>query len=236
VSAHSLLSILQKGCTYVADRGYFSFDVGNSIDKAKAFFIIRIKSNLKFTILQKLEITSLKGRIPECFSQISDQLIRFDNDPFKQEYRLIGFNVLQSHFLICSNRLDLTTIQIIMLYAYRWQVELMFKFLKRTLNGIHLFNNSRNGVMIHFYLFMIVALLKLRLKQVCQRKMKQAIQQKKQLEELNDYYGIQPEEWIKTITEDFYSHWKIGIHWIKTLKNLIDQPFSQNVVVKLVKQ
>ncbi len=24
--------------------------------------------------------------------------------------------------------------------AYQWQIELLFKFLKRTLNGIHLFN------------------------------------------------------------------------------------------------
>lgn len=231
-----LLSILQKGYTYVADRGYFSFEVGNSIKNAKAFFAIRIKSNLKFTVFEELSITSVKTKIPECFNQISDQLIYFDNDPFGNQYRLISFNVLQSHFLICSNRLDLTTIQIIMLYAYRWQVELMFKFLKRTLNGIHLFNNSQNGVMIHFYLFMIVALLKLRLKQVCQRKMKQAIKQKKHLEDLNHYYGVQPEKWIKTITEDFYSHWKIGIHWIKTLKNLIDQPFNQNVTLKLAQQ
>jgi hypothetical protein len=231
-----LLSILTEGYTYVADRGYFSFKMANAITGAKAFFIMRIKGNFKFNTLSNLGITSSKPKIPECFSQISDRLIRFENDQFEQQYRLISFNVLQSHFLICSNRFDLTTMQIIMLYAYRWQVELMFKFLKRTMKGIHLFNNSQNGVMIQFYLFMIVALLKLRLMQVCQRKTQQVIAQKQQLEDMNDYFGVQPERWIKTIAIDFYTHWKIGIHWIRTLINLIDHHFDENVILKLAQQ
>lgn len=231
-----LLSILKEGYTYVADRGYFSFKVGNAIQEARAFFVIRIKSNLKFTALTTLEVTSSKSKMPECFSRISDQLIRFDNDEFKQKYRLVTFTVLQSQFLICTNRLELNTMQIIMLYAYRWQVELMFKFLKRTLNGIHLFNHSQNGVMIHFYLFMIVALLKLRIRQVCQRKTQQVLAQKKQLEDLNDYFGIKPEEWIATTTTDFYQHWKLGIHWIRYLRNFIDQTFDERVIQKLAEQ
>lgn len=228
-----LLSILKEAYTYVADRGYFSFKLGNAITEAKAFFVIRIKANLKFTTLTNLDITSSKAKMPECFSLISDQLIRFDSDEFKQEYRLVSFTVLQSRFLICTNRFELNTMQIIMLYAYRWQVELMFKFLKRTLNGIHLFNHSQNGASIHFYLFMIVALLKIRMKQVCQRKTKQVLEQKQQMEDLNQYFGIKPEEWIKSIANDFYQHWKIGAHWITHLKNLIDHTFNDYVINKL---
>ena len=181
-----LLSILKESYTYIADRGYFSFKVGNAITKANAFFVIRIKANLKFTTLADLKLTSTQTKVPECFTQISDQLIRFNSDEFEKEYRLVGFTVLQSQFLLCTNRFDLSTIQIIMLYAYRWQVELMFKFLKRTLNGIHLFNHSQNGVTIHFYLLMIVALLKIRIMQICQRKTRQVVQQKQHME---DYLG-----------------------------------------------
>ena len=231
-----LLSILEKGRTYVADRGYFSFRVGDLMAKANAFFIIRVKSNLKFTALKDLPITSLKARTPECFSQMTDRLVQFDNDEFERTYRLITFTVLQSQFMICTNRFKLTTMQIIMLYAYRWQVELMFKFIKRTLNGIHLFNHSENGVAIHFYLFMIVALLKLRIKQTCQRKAQQLLEQKRQLEDLNDYYGTRPEEWIASTAADFYQHWKIGIHWLCHLRNLIDHVFDDGVIKKLAYQ
>ena len=214
-----LLSILKESYTYIADRGYFSFKVGNAITKANAFFVIRIKANLKFTTLADLKLTSTQTKVPECFTQISDQLIRFNSDEFEKEYRLVGFTVLQSQFLLCTNRFDLSTMQIIMLYAYRWQVELMFKFLKRTLNGIHLFNHSQNGVTIHFYLLMIVALLKIRIMQICQRKTRQVVQQKQHMEDLNDYFGIKPDEWINSIAEVFYLHWKIGKHWIKLDKN-----------------
>jgi len=52
-----------------------------------------------------------------------------------------------------------------MLYAYRWQIELMFRYLKRTMNGIHLIKNTHQGVTIQFYMILSVALLELRLKQ-----------------------------------------------------------------------
>ena len=157
--------------------GYFSFKLVESIHKAEAFFILRIKKNLLYTVTKRLAITSGK-KMPQCFKQLSDEQIQFDNDDSGIGYRLIRFKVLQSEFMICTNRSDLTTLQVIMLYAYRWQVELMFKFLKRSLNGIHLLNNSENGVNIQFYILMITVLLKLRLKQICIQKTEDSLQTK----------------------------------------------------------
>jgi len=54
----------------------------------------------------------------------------------------VTFTLYQEVFYILTNRKDLTTYQIIMLYSYRWQIELIFRFLNRTLNGIHLINGS----------------------------------------------------------------------------------------------
>lgn len=238
-----LLSILKKGGTYIADRGYFSFSLADAVEKAKAFFIIRIKSNLKFTVLESLKITTLEKKIPTCFQQITDQIISFNNDSFGHHYRLICFCVLESKFMICTNRLGLSTLQIIMLYAYRWQIELLFKFLKRTLNGIHLFNNSENGVNIQFYIFMITALLQLKLKQFCRleqekinqegKKLEEVNQEGKKLEDLNTYSGDSPELWIKSIATVFYKYWKIGCHWLLHLRNLIAKPFDGYVILKL---
>ncbi len=120
-----------------------------------------------------------------------------------------------------------------MLYAYRRQVELLFKFLKRTLNAIHLFNKSERGANIQFYIFMITAMLELRLMQICQQKTREAIQQKKELEELNQYFGVSPERWIKSIASPFYEHWKIGAHWLLSLRSLIDHIFDDIVIAKL---
>ena len=43
---------------------------------------------------------------------------------------------------------DLTTFQNIMLYAYRWQIELFFRFLKCSMGGIHLIRHDKQGAAI----------------------------------------------------------------------------------------
>ena len=159
-----LKSILRESITYIADRGYFSFEVIHKISKAMAFYILRCKSNLVYTITETLAINSI---LPECFNKVSDVRAKLDNDPNSEEVRVIEFLVEKSHFVLITNRFDLSTLQIILLYAYRWQIELLFKFIKRSLGGIHLFNHSQNGVTVQFYILMIVAILQLKLKQEC---------------------------------------------------------------------
>ena len=233
-----LLSIVKKGVTYVADRGYFSFDVVAAIQKAFAFFIIRIKDNMKFTIGKPIKVV---GPIPACLNQVSDQLIRFDNDPHQIVYRLVMFKVLESDFKICTNRLDLSTLEIIMLYAYRWQIELLFKFIKRTLNGIHLFSHSQNGANIQFCLLMIMSVLYLDLRQFCKiaytattKDVKideiSAIDQPSNMTDFNTYLGHCPDKWVNSINKAFESLWKISSYWVDNLMELLCKPFDRQVI------
>jgi len=68
---------------------------------------------------------------------------------------------------LITDRFDLRTSEIIMLYAYRWQVELIFRFLKRTMNGLHLMCHHPLGIETQFTLYMISYLLLLHFKQKC---------------------------------------------------------------------
>ncbi len=111
----------------------------------------------------------LEESLPECriglwlqdqqkvcgHSDISDAKIVFNNDKNEMIYRIINFTALSESYCLITNRFDLTTYQVIMLYAYRWQVELCFRFLKRTFKGIHLLTQDENGIQIQFYLYMI---------------------------------------------------------------------------------
>ena len=234
---HFLLKIVSEGVTYVADRGYFSFAVAAAISKALAFFIIRIKDNMKFQTIEMLEIT---GQLPTCLYQVSDRQIQFTNDPNEIVYRLVLFRVAQSEFRICTNRFDLTTLQIIMLYAYRWQIELLFKFIKRVVNGIHLFNHSQNGVNIQFCLLMTISVLYLNIRQFCKinascskanfEKQKKTDEQKNKIEDFNTYQGAKPDVWINSINKAFESLWKISSYWVENLKELITKPFDDQVI------
>jgi hypothetical protein len=70
-------------------------------------------------------------------------------------------------FSLITNRFDLQTSEVIMLYAYRWQVELIFRFLKRTMHSLHLMCHHPLGLEIQFTLYMTAYLLFLHFKQTC---------------------------------------------------------------------
>lgn len=93
--------------------------------------------------------TVLPVNVPDAvcplFRDITDQIISCDNDPYRHVSRLVRFCVGGSEFFLLTDRRDLITFQVMLLYAYRWQVELIFRFLKRTMNGIHLINHSQEG-------------------------------------------------------------------------------------------
>jgi transposase len=231
---HFLKKIVQKGVTYIADRGYFSFDIADIIVKASAFFILRIKNNMKIEVGKVLKPT---GKIPSCLKELQDELIRFTSDPNQRVYRRIKFTVLDSEFQIVTNRLGLTTLEIIMLYAYRWQIELLFKFIKRFLNGIHLFNHSKNGVNIQFCLLMILSVIYLSTKQFCKTEVANVKKQKtfkvpqnSNLENFNVSSYFDPEKWVNSINKAFKGFWKISSYWLDNLKELIDKPFDDKTI------
>lgn len=160
-----LLEMLKADVTYIAVRGYMSFEVCHKILEAQAHFIFRVKANLKHQVQQSLPI-EIPDKMLSVFEGVKEQLILCDNDPFQHVYRLVSFSVGNETFKILTHRQDLTTYQVITLYAYRWQIELLFRFLKRSMKGIHLIKQDKKGVTIQFYALLIVALLQLRLKQL----------------------------------------------------------------------
>ena len=62
-------------------------------------------------------------------------------------------------FILATTLLDLPAEQVVLLYEYRWQVELFFRFLKHVLNCETLLSAKTSGVQIQLYCAMIAALL-----------------------------------------------------------------------------
>jgi transposase len=121
-----LAALLEAGVTYIANRGYASFALFEQIAKQQAFFIIRIKINIKYTLSESLAVKDIPENWLPFLAEITDSLIVFSKDKQQITYRLVAFSACDEKYCITTNRLDLTTGQIIMLYAYRWQIELFF--------------------------------------------------------------------------------------------------------------
>jgi len=122
-----------------------------------------------------------------------------------------------------------------MLYAYRWQIELMFRFLKRTMNGIHIIKHNQQGITIQFYMMLIVALLELHLKQETMDivSSKDSADKKENnvenstSEKMEENLTSSCQEFIEILGKNVNKYWKIGIHWLTVLRNRLSSPFDE---------
>jgi hypothetical protein len=236
----ALREMLEAGVTYIVDRGYVCFQLLADMVTAEAHFVIRMKTKLAYTVVETLAV-DLAEVVRHLFVAVTDQRVCLNNAQGQPIYRLVTFQVGKTLYLVLTDRLDLTTFQVILLYAYRWQVELILKFLKRTMNGLHLVSTSEQGVTIQFYALLIAALLHLRLKQ----------RHVEVYESLHCYSAdrvgeadplpglmVEPEKlvsargstFLATIGEKVHRYWKISIHWLVTLRNLLAQPFDERAL------
>lgn len=229
----ALIAMAQAGVTYIADRGYMSFELCHRLVQAQAHFILRVKTNLLHRTLEPLTVT-MPESVRSLFQDVTDELICYTNDEHHAVYRLVRFSVDGETYFLLTDRRDLTTFQVILLYAYRWQIELMFRFLKRTLNGIHLVKHDERGVTIQFYMILIVALLELF--------MKQSVLDSAEASDGGTEPHAPPSEtktassrldgveFVATLGRKMKKYWKIGIHWLTALRDLLVEPFDERAI------
>ena len=234
----ALSKMIEAGVTYIADRGYAKFSLLAEI-AINAYFVFRMKKNLKYEIVEILTV-NLPSSVRHIFSAVTDQRVRLPGAKGKPVYRLVNFAVGEEKYLILTNRLDLTTFQVILLYAYRWQVELVFRFLKRTIGGLHLLSTSKEGVTIQFYMLLIVALLQLRLKQRCVTACELPSAQVSSQSSIDGLMvdealltGARGSTFLATVGKKLHRYWKISILWLDTLCNLLAQPFNHHTILLL---
>jgi hypothetical protein len=236
-----LRHMLEAGVTYVADRGYVCFKLFHEIGDRQAYFIIRATSNLLYDIYETLPV-ELPEQWAKFFTGVEDRNIHFTHDPHHHDYRLVSFVAMGEYFSFITNRFDLRTSEIIMLYAYRWQVELVFRFLKRTMHGLHLMCHHPSGIEIQFTLYMISYLLLLSFKQKCapveveKTGEVEPVKNKKNDEMESESRKETPSPslfyicgLVSLLGDRVRQYWKMGIHLLTTVRNLLLLPFTPEV-------
>jgi len=238
----ALMEMLEAGVTYIADRGYVSFKLFQSVVEQQAFFIIRIKSTMKATVTQNLEVV-----IPEdwqlFFSDVSDSTIHFSNDPSKMSYRLITFGFENEYYRIATNRTDLTTGKIIMLYAYRWQIELFFRSIKCTFHALHLWSHNEKGIEIQFYIYLISYLLLLHFKQELLQEQREEeahnhppeVEKPQSIQQQESHSTRTPARGLVTLLGGRLKiFWKMSVHWIRCVQNLLFEILTPEIKATII--
>ena len=135
---------IDKGCTYVFDKGYMNFNWWNQIDEQGAYFVTRLKKNNAIIEESKIQIHN---------EQISSQLIRFKPSHHwktgsctKLFKRVIVQREGKTPLILVTNDLNRSSEEIAELYKQRWQIELFFKWIKQNLKIKKFLGKSENAV------------------------------------------------------------------------------------------
>ena len=160
------LLLPEPGAFYVMDRGYLDYERLYQLEHAKAFFVIRAKSNLQFRRVSSRPVDKEAGL--RC-----DQTIMLTGLKTRQRYpdalRRIKFYdaTTNKRFVFLTNNFALPALTITALYRYRWQVELFFKWIKQHLRIKSFFGTSENAVKTQVWIavsvYVLVAIVKKRL-------------------------------------------------------------------------
>lgn len=139
----------EKGCIYVFDKLYFKSKGLNHIESLGAYFITRIKKRVLYEVITQTPVSG--GRI------LRDDTIRFTGRWAKSGYsrnlRIISFYSTEKEKVMefITNNFNIDAATIALLYRYRWQIELFFKWIKQRLRIISFYGTSANAVMIQIY-------------------------------------------------------------------------------------
>ena len=154
VNAMDWLTYEPLAC-YVFDRGYFDLARLFAIERSGAFFIIREKSRTAYEIVDGEDLLDGFDNV------LRDQTVRFTGKRNRENYpyaiRRIVYYAEDLHrtFTYYTNNFYLKAKDIAMLYRYRWQVELFFRWIKQHLRVKTFWGENENAVRIQIHVAII---------------------------------------------------------------------------------
>jgi len=166
---------LEPGRIYVKDRGYAGLALFQQILDADSSFVCRIRDNAVYDVLEEYPLTE----DAKAAGIVFDRKVRLgSNEKTKEQLavpvRLVAVkctpHVKRAHtgrggpeqgeiLLIATDRFDLDTDVIALIFKHRWMIEIFFRFFKHVLGCRHLLSYCQNGIELQTYAAIIACML-----------------------------------------------------------------------------
>jgi hypothetical protein len=161
---------------YVMDRGYAKFRLFNRIVAQGSSYVCRLRDNSAPQVLEERPLTEAD----QAAGVLSDQLVHFANGKAEDRpdhplrYVCVRCSPHTSRgkyrggssgpgsdgvLRIATNLLDVPAEIISLIYRFRWQIELFFRFFKQILGCRKLYFRSQNGIELQAYCAIIACML-----------------------------------------------------------------------------
>jgi IS4 transposase len=157
----ALRAALRAGCLYVVDRGFIEYGLFQAIHEAESFFVARLKDNSTFEVLSNRILTPADQAAGVMVDQHVRMGSRFTAGELTAPVRRIeirGADRERRDVILLTNT-DLPAEIVALIYRYRWQVELFFRWFKCILGCRHWLSESERGLTLQVYVAILASLL-----------------------------------------------------------------------------
>lgn len=150
---------IERGVTYVFDKGYYDFAFWAELHAADCRFVTRLKKNAPTSLVRERKAEG-EGILFDRIVRLSQRLARNRRNPYRGLVRLVGVTIEGGRQItLLTNDLAVPATDIAALYKARWQIELFFKWIKQNLKLTHFLGGSENALKIQIMAALIAYLL-----------------------------------------------------------------------------
>jgi putative transposase len=148
---------IEAGATYVFDKGYCHYGWWRAIHDAKSFFVTRPKVSMKLKSVVERPLVVSEGN---GFTVLEDSEVSFaSKGDSKLPMRLRRVRVKRHEgggtIVLLTNDLERSPVEIGALYKGRWQIELLFRWMKQHLKIRKFLGNNDNAIRLQLLAAMI---------------------------------------------------------------------------------
>jgi putative transposase len=151
---------IKAGATYVFDKAYCRFDWWTKINNSKALFVTRAKVNMRLRVTKWRFVRKVVG---DGFRIVDDaEVVLASKGDSRLPIPLRRIRVRRDKggtLTLITNDLDRTAVEIAALYKVRWQIELLFRWLKQHLDIRKFLGANENAIRLQILAAMIAYLL-----------------------------------------------------------------------------
>ena len=144
------------GTIIVFDRGYIDFRWFRSLDERGIFFVTRLKTRTRYSVVEERSIPQRGGVLRDALIRLTSRQLKGGSSPLLRlvEYRAKDGRIYE----YLTNHLSFGPTTIAAIYEQRWQIESFFKAIKQNLRIKTFVGTSANALHIQVWTALIAIL------------------------------------------------------------------------------